>query len=125
MMWNIGKQQQRPRFGPLKRILLHLALFLLCWLLLMVVVIPWDTGGQYPADSFALIEGERAYAEVVRQSRPNLVTTLRGLNMVGAKYSNRQIDDGRELIVGNVRISFKQDGSFRSLDILNEPAAAE
>ena len=107
MRWHLGKQQQqRPKFGPVRRILLHLALFLLFWLLLMVVVIPWDSGEQYPADSFALIEGQRAYAEVVRQSRPNLVTALRGLNMVGAKYSNEQSGGERLVTVGNGRLSF-------------------
>ena len=126
MMWHLGKQQQqRPKFGPVKRILLHLALFLLLWMLLMLVVIPWDTGGQYPPDSFALLEGQRAYAEVVREARPNLVTTLRGLNMVGARYSNEQLENGRLVSVGNVRICFEADGAFKNIELLGEPPAAE
>lgn len=120
MMWRLGKTARpEQKFGPLKRILTHLILLLILWLLLMFVVIPWDTDGQYPPDSYGLIEGQRAYVAVVRESRPNLITALRGLNMVHAQYTQEQIDDLRRVRCGNIEMNFELDGNFRSIRIIH------
>ncbi|MDR2893353.1 MAG: hypothetical protein LBV80_09780 [Deltaproteobacteria bacterium] len=118
MMWNLGKKQSSGQGrSALRRIGIHLALLLAFWLILTLVVIPWDSGQQYPGDSFALIEGERAYAEIVRQGRPNLITTLRGLNMTKTQYRQEQADALRCVSFGNVRIFFDVDGDFNSLSL--------
>lgn len=120
MMWHIGKPvRPEQKYGPVKRLLTHVLLLLILWLLLMFVVIPWDTDDQYPSDSFGLIEGQRAYVAVVRESRPNLITTLRGLNMVHAQYTLEQFDDLRQVRCGNVEFDFEPDGSFISIRIVH------
>ncbi|MDR1242377.1 MAG: hypothetical protein LBM00_06315 [Deltaproteobacteria bacterium] len=119
-MRNIGKKQpagQRSS-GILKRALLHLFLLALLWGVFTFVVIPWDTNKEYPADTFPLIEGQRAYAEIVRASRPNYLTSLRGLHMVRAKYTQERLPDQTVITTGNVRLSFDPAGEFLSLEIL-------
>lgn len=106
--------------GTLKRILRYLLLLLIWWLLLWFVVIPWDKSGQIPEDSYDLIEGQRAYAELVRRQRPNLVTVLRGLNMVRAEYAHEAVPGGRMVSFGNIVMLFDEHGEFGSLRILHE-----
>jgi hypothetical protein len=65
-----------------------------------------------------MIEGQRAYAEIIRSSRPNYLTSLRGLNMVQAKYTQEQLPDKKTVQSGNVRLSFDSAGEFLSLEIL-------
>jgi len=103
------------------RVLVYFLLLLLCWGLLTVVVIPWQSDGSIPRDSFALIEGERAYAMILRQQRPSLAVSIRGLNMVGASFTQERLEDGRILVTGNVRIWYDRHGEFLSLDLLGKP----
>ena len=122
MMWNLGKKKPSgQRRSALRRIGIHVFLLLAFWLVLTLIVIPWDSGQQYPQDSFALIEGERAYAEIVRQGRPNLITTLRGLNMTKTQYTQEQEGELRRVSFGNVRILFDAGGNFRGLSLLSQP----
>jgi len=107
------------------RIFLHLALFTVFWLILLFVVIPWDTSGYIPPDAYALIEGQKAYAKIIREKRPTLVTSLRGLNMVKATYKFIPQEYGRCLEVGNARIFFGQTGEFLSLVINNQPVTEQ
>ena len=104
-----------------RRIFLHLALFAAFWLVLLFVVIPWDSSGNIPPDAHALIEGQKAYAQIIREKRPLLVTTVRGLNMVKASYRFIPQESGRCLAVGNVRIFFGPAGEFVSIIINNQP----
>lgn len=106
-----------------RRIMLYLALLLLSWLVLMFVIIPWDTESGLPPGSFDLIEGQRAYAMLVRKERPTLGTVIRGLNMVGAVFTQEHDDSGRWVTSGNIRIFFDNNGEFLRLDILKEPQA--
>ncbi|MDR2825606.1 MAG: hypothetical protein LBV76_02285 [Deltaproteobacteria bacterium] len=118
-MRKIGKNQaQGQKSGILRRVLTQLFLFVLLWILFTFVVIPWDTNTEYPAEAFPLIEGQRAYAEIIRKSRPSYLTTLRGLNMVQAKYTQEQPEDKKIIKSGNVRLSFDTAGEFLSLEIL-------
>lgn len=104
----------------LRRIFLYFSLLLLGWIILMFVVIPWDTSGSLPQGSFDLIEGQRAYAMVVRKQRPTLATTIRGLNMVGAAFTQEQREDGRSVSSGNVRLYFDNHGEFLHIEIIKE-----
>lgn len=104
-----------------RRIMLYLSLLLLSWLVLMFVIIPWDTESSLPLGSFELIEGQRAYAMVVRKERPTLGTVIRGLNMVGAVFTQEHDNAGRWVTSGNIRIYFDNNGEFLRLDILKEP----
>jgi hypothetical protein len=118
-MRNIGKNRSgRPAPGVFKRIVTQLLLFALFWILVTFVVIPWDDAREYPPDTFRMIEGQRAYAEIIRSSRPNYLTALRGLNMVQAKYTQEQLPDKKVVRSGNVRLSFDPAGEFLSLEIL-------
>lgn len=107
--------------GWKRRLALYLSLLLASWVLLMFVVIPWDTDGGLPQGGFELIEGQRAYATIVRRERPTLGTVIRGLNMVGAPFSQEQSDDGRRISSGNIRMYFDANGEFLRLDILKKP----
>lgn len=104
-----------------RRLIIHLALFLIFWLTLRFVVIPWEVSGRIPAESYPLIEGQRAYARILREKRPTLAVTLRGLNMAKIQYAQEKHDNGRTVVVGNVRINFNKVGEFMGLVILTEP----
>lgn len=101
-----------------RRIMLYLALLLLGWFVLMFVLIPWDTSGNLPQGSFDLIEGQRAYAMIVRKERPTLGTTIRGLNTVGAEFRQEHDENVRWITSGNIRIFFDLNGEFLRLEIL-------
>lgn len=105
-------------FALKHRILLYLALFLLGWAVLMFVLIPWDTSGNLPQGSFDLIEGQRAYAMLVRKERPTLGTVIRGLNTVGAEFRQNHDANTRWITSGNIRIFFDLNGEFLRLEIL-------
>lgn len=107
-----------------RKIMLYAALLLLGWGMLMFVLIPWDDGGNLPPGSFALIEGQRAYAMIVRKERPTLGTVIRGLNTVGAEYRQEQDDNRRWLTSGNIRLFFDKNGEFLHLDILKNAREA-
>lgn len=115
----LGATPQSSGYSRLRRVLIHLLLLLLFWILLMFVVIPWETDGQYPPDSFALIEGQRAYAEIVRRERPNLITTLRGLNMARVQFAQEVNNGQRAVSFGNIIMYFDLAGNYRGLDILH------
>lgn len=100
------------------RLLLYFSLLLLGWVVLMFAVIPWDTDGSLPPGSFQLIEGQRAYAMIVRKERPTLGTVIRGLNTVGATFSQGHDDRARWITSGNVRLYFDRNGEFLRLEIL-------
>lgn len=100
------------------KIMLYISLLLFGWIVLMFVIIPWDTGGALPPGSFELIEGQRAYAMIVRRERPTLGTVIRGLNTVGAEFRQEHDDHGRWVTSGNIRIYFELNGEFLRLDIL-------
>jgi hypothetical protein len=118
-MLRFSKNRPAPQnFSIFRRVLTQLLLFLLLWILFTFVVIPWDTGKEYPQGSYALIEGQRAYAEIIRSTRPNYITVLRGLNMVQAKYIQEQVADQKIVQSGNIRLSFDPAGDFLSLEIL-------
>ena len=101
-----------------RRILLYFSLLLLGWIVLMFVLIPWDTSGNLPQGSFDLIEGQRAYAMIVRKERPTLATAIRGLNTVGAEFRQGHDANLRWITSGNIRIFFDPNGEFLRLDIL-------
>jgi hypothetical protein len=118
-MRNIGKNRsERPAPGVFKRVMTQLLLFALFWILFTFVIIPWDASREYPPDTLRMIEGQRAYAEIIRSSRPNYLTALRGLNMVQAKYIQEQLPDKKIIQSGNVCLSFDPAGEFLSLEIL-------
>lgn len=118
-----GRQRnQNPGGRSLRRrVALYISLLLLGWIVLMFVVIPWDTSGHLPAGSFELIEGQRAYAMVVRKQRPTLATAIRGLNMVGAQFTQEQDENGRHILTGNIRLYFDNNGEFLHVEILKKP----
>lgn len=120
MMLRGRKRNSLMKSGAFRKVLLHVLLFLLFWFLLMFVVIPMDGQGPASPEGYALVEGERAYAAIIRERRPNLITALRGLNMVHAEYTQSQTDEGRLVQVGNVKLFFDQQGNFRSLEMLYE-----
>lgn len=101
-----------------RRIILYVALLLLGWIVLMFVLIPWDTSGKLPHGSFELIEGQRAYAMIVRKERPTLGTVIRGLNTVGADFRQNHDEASRWITSGNIRIFFDINGEFLRLEIL-------
>lgn len=107
----------------IRRLALYLLLILASWVLLMFVVIPWDTDGSLPLGSFELIEGQRAYAMLVRRERPTLAMSIRGLNMVGAPFTQGGDEAERWLASGNIRIYFDARGEFLRLEILAKPQA--
>jgi nitric oxide reductase large subunit len=118
-MWNIGKNlADRPAPSTFKRVMTQLLLFALLWILFTFVVIPWDAAREYPPDTFRMIGGQRAYAEIIRSSRPNYLTALRGLNMVQAKYTQEQLPGKKTVRSGNICLSFDSAGEFLSLEIV-------
>jgi hypothetical protein len=108
--------------SPLRRILIHLGLLLLFWVLLFFVVIPWESDGEIPEDSFALIEGQRAYAMLLREKRPTLAVTILGLRMAGSPYTQKNWAGGRVVSSGNIRIYYDLNGEFLRLDIDRVPS---
>jgi hypothetical protein len=108
--------------GAFRKVMLHLLLFLFLWALLVFLVIPMDGQGPASPEGRALVEGERAYAAIIRERRPNLIATLRGLNMVHAEYTQAQEGEQRLVRVGNVKLFFDLQGNFRSLELLYEPS---
>ena len=106
--------------GAFRKVMLHVVLLLFFWVLLMFVVIPMDGQGPASPEGYALVEGERAYAAIIRERRPNLIITLRGLNMVHAEYAQSQDGERRLVQVGNVKLHFDLQGNFRSLEMLYE-----
>lgn len=119
------KARNTPKSRLKHEIALYIFLLLFGWIVLMFVVIPWDYSGHMPPGSFELIEGQRAYAMLVRKERPTLAKAIRGLNMVGARFT--QGDDGsrRWVSSGNIRIYFNNNGQFDSLDILKTAPEAQ
>ncbi|MDR2050207.1 MAG: hypothetical protein LBQ63_00310 [Deltaproteobacteria bacterium] len=110
------------RKSPLRRILIYFGLLLLFWVLLFFVIIPWENGGEIPEDGFALIEGQRAYAMLLREKRPTLAVTIRGLHMAGAPYNQKSSEEGRVISSGNIRIHYDRNGEFVRLDIARSPS---
>lgn len=116
------KRVQPPSAGRivLQRVLLHFVLLLLFWSVLLFVIIPLDSEDPYRPGSLALLEGERAYAALVRAGRPNLLVTLRGLNMAHANYTQAQENETRIIRSGNLKFVFDLDGNFKNLEILRQ-----
>lgn len=106
-----------------RRIFIHLFLLFLLWVVLVFVVMPWDRGPHIPQNAYELIEGQKAYAKLVREQRPSFITTVRGLNMVKAKYIIEQTPEGRKITFGNVCIKFDTHGNYAGMLIATEPAA--
>lgn len=111
--------------GSRLRLPLYLGLLLLYWCLLFFVLIPADSGKGSPEEAFELIEGQRAYAALIREGRPTLAVTIRGLNMAGAPYSRENAAEGQLLRSGNVRMFYDFDGAFLRLEILSAPEAGD
>lgn len=120
MMLRTRKRSSLMHSGAFRKVLLHAVLFLFFWLLLMFVVIPMDGQGPASPEGYALVEGERAYAAIIRERRPSLIVTLRGLNMAHAEYTQSQEGENRLVRVGNVKLYFDLQGNFRSLELLYE-----
>lgn len=122
MMLSTQQRAQNSGGKSLRRkILLYIFLLLFGWIVLMFVVIPWDSSGHLPQGSFELIEGQRAYAMIVRQQRPTLAATIRGLNMVGVQFTQEQDEMGRHVQSGNIRLYFDHNGEFLHIEILKKP----
>lgn len=107
-----------------RKIAVYAVLFITLWSILMFVVIPWESSGEIPDGSFELIEGQRAYAMLVREKRPTLAVAIRGLNMVNAKFTQEKNDEGRVITTGNVRLFYDKHGEFISLEIIKTPIPA-
>lgn len=121
MMLSTQQRAQSSGSKSLRRkVFLYISLLLLGWIVLMFVVIPWDSSGHLPEGSFELIKGQRAYAMIVRQQRPTLAATIRGLNMVGAQFTQGQDDTGRHLQSGNIRLYFDHSGEFLHIEIIKK-----
>lgn len=111
-------------FSLKHKIMLYVSLLLLGWIVLMFVVIPWDAGESLSPGGFDLIEGQRAYAMIVRKERPTLGTAIRGLNTVGARFRQDHNGQGRWITSGNIRIYFDMSGEFLRLEILKNAREA-
>ncbi|MDR2502847.1 MAG: hypothetical protein LBD82_00430 [Deltaproteobacteria bacterium] len=106
-----------------RRLLVYLGTLALCWGLFTFVLIPLadDDVSRLPENSFKLIEGQRAYAMLLRLERPTLAASIRGLHMVGAVYTQEKTEQGRVLLTGNVRLYYDQYGEFLRLELLDKP----
>lgn len=66
-----------------------------------------------------VIRGARAYAQLVRELRPDLLTATRGLTLAHLEFKQENHGAGTVLLFGNMRIQFDQNGSFLKLEQLN------
>lgn len=114
------RKTQSPLQPVLLKILIHVFLLFLLWLILVFVVIPWHVGPHIPAHAYELVEGQKAYAKVIREVRPTVVQTIRGLNMAKSEYNITPLADGRSISFGNICMFFDKQGEFKRLEILKE-----